>query len=202
MKDLGYLYCGLYNLKSCDVWMIHETDKELLKKLKNLNPKTSVLIWDDGLLSQFYPIKILQDLGFYNILAISTNIVNCASLQYSVNEEPILYESSNISHKRYHENNDARAFMSWEYVKELNDFGVYIAAHGYNHEKLERKLFPNALILKDICKKVQQDFLEHLNYYPKLYVYPYNLKFEWSDSLIHSYNMDTIGPGRLDARKL
>lgn len=202
MKDSSYLYCKIDKLKTCNIWMIHETDDILLDKLKKIDPNTSVLVWDDALLSQFYPIKILQDLGFYNILAISTNIVNSATLQYSNDKNCIFYEFSGISHKRYHESNNACAFMTWKHVKELSDLGVYIAAHGYNHERLESKLLPNALILKDICEKVQKDFLEHLNYYPKLYVYPYNLKFDWTDPLIHSYNMDTIGPGRLDARKL
>lgn len=200
MKE--YSYCKIDRLKTCDIWMIHETNDVLLNKLKELNPKTSILIWDDGLLSQFTPIKVLQDLGFYNIVAVSTNIANNATLQYTNDKNCIFYEFSGISHKRYHESNNACAFMTWNHIKELDNLGIYIAAHGYNHEKLENRLLPNAIILKNICKNVKKDFLEHLNYYPKLYVYPYNLKFEWSDSLIHSYNMDTIGPGRLDARNL
>ena len=195
-------YCNIDGLDYKKVWMIHETNDNLLNKLKKLDKETNILVWDDGLLSQFYPIKVLQELGFCNILAISTNIVNYATLEYSNDKNCIFYEFSGFSHKRFHESMNACAFMRWNQINELYSLGVNIAAHGYNHERLEKNLLPNAIILKDICKRVRNDFKDNLGYYPDLYVYPYNLKFEWSDSLINSFHMDTIGPGRLNAKDL
>lgn len=195
-------FCNISNLCSSEVWMIHEIDDVLLNKLKKFDKEKVIFIWDDAVLSQYEPIKVLQSLGYTNILAVSTNIANCATYQYTNDSNCIMYEFTGLSHKRFHESNNACAFMTWNHIRELKESGVYIAAHGYNHERLEEKMFPNILIMKHICEQVHIDFLRELNFETNLYVYPFNLKFSWSDELLHSYRMDTIGKGRLDARKL
>ena len=181
-----------------NVWMIHEVNDEEIELLSNLSINNNLFIWDDGVVSQYDAIMKLKE--HHNILAISSNIVNHATEQYRTSSQ-IPYESTSLSHQRWHERRDARAFMTWEQVKELSKI-CEIAAHGYNHSLLSSDVKRSQDFI-DECFKIKSDFINRLNREPKTYVYPYNKSYYWTDAILHKmFNWTTYGAGRLDAKLL
>ena len=180
--------------------MIHEVTSDEIDILSNLSKINNLFIWDDGVMSQYDAILKLCD--YHNILAISTNIVNYATNQYISRDLQIKYEETSVSHKRWHENKDARAFMTWEQVIELSEF-CEIAAHGYNHRILDYDIKNNYKNFIEDCYKIDADFINRLNYHPKTYVYPYNKSYYWTDAILHKiFNWKTYGENRLDVNLL
>lgn len=180
------------------IWMIHEVNESDLNFLKKIPSEFNIFVWDDGVISQFFIIKEL--LNYKNVLAVSSNVANFATNQLK-NNTPILYESTHESHIKWHSNKDARAFMTWDHIKILKDLGVYIAAHGYNHDRINHDIKIGFKELMNDCDNILKDFYINLNFYPNLYVYPYNDKTSWSDIVLKKYNMKSIGPGRINYNK-
>ena len=179
--------------------MIHEITDEEIKILSRLSIHNNLFVWDDGVISQYNAILELRK--YKNILAISSNIVNRATEQFKSSVEPILYESTSLSHKRWHEKNDARAFMTWNQVKELSKF-CEIAAHGYNHTQISFDIKKSKYFIEE-CLKIESDFINRLNLVPKIYVYPYNKSYYWTDAILHKlFHWKTYGKERLDAKLL
>lgn len=180
------------------VWMIHEVTEDEILSLRKLSSEENIFVWDDAVLSQYEAILQLQD--YKNILAVSTNIATKATEQWN-NTKAVWYEPTSISHKRWHEENDARAFMTWWQIKELSEF-CEIAAHGYNHTRPIRDIKVGVMAFIEECKKIEQDFLNRLSKKPNTYVYPYNDNLYWTDAILHKhFGWNTLGKERLDAKK-
>lgn len=182
------------------VWMLHNINNEQISSLDKLNLKDDILIWDDGVLSQYNAIKFLKKC--FHIIAISPAIVESASYQ----NIPKTYESisTSIAHMKYHENNDASLFMDWDDIKELSSMNnVTIALHGWNHKRIHHELSNSAInnFYFDVCCSIDA-FYKNLSYYPSLWVWPYNDDIWWADSILKSdFDLLTIGKGRYDANR-
>ena len=180
------------------VWMIHEVTNENVLSLRTLSPKENIFIWDDAVLSQYEAIKELKD--YKNILAVSTNIATKATEQWN-ESKTIWYEPTSESHRRWHECEDTRAFMTWKHIKELSNI-CEIAAHGYNHTRPNKDIKVGVVEFIEECKKIEQDFLNRLSKKPKTYVYPYNDNLYWTDAILHKhFGWITYGSERLDIKK-
>lgn len=182
------------------IWMIHEVTKEDVEVLRSL-PTSDLLIWDDAVISQIYGITALPN--HKHILAVSTNVANYATNQKDLYVR-VKYEPTSISHKRWHEEGIASAFMTWDEIKELSYLpNVSVAAHGYNHTRPIKDLRVGVKHFLEDCSKIECDFLNMLSKKPEIYVYPYNDAPYWTDALLHKkYGWTTYGKGRLDAKKL
>ena len=180
------------------IWMIHEVTKEEVELLKLLSPTDNLFIWDDAVLSQYEAILELSN--YKNILAVSTNVANVATDAWD-ERRAIWYEPTSVSHNRWHEEKDARAFMTWAHIVELSKV-CEVAAHGYNHTRPVRDVIRGSKLFIEECHKIERDFLNRLSKKPETYVYPYNDNVYWTDAILHKhFRWRTFGAGRLDAKK-
>ena len=179
-------------------WMIHEISPHDLKIIENrIDPCENILIFDDGVLSQYQLLGKLKK--FHKFLAVSPVIAESASNKYKhIQKRQIYIEPTSAAHERWHYFNDSSGFMCWNMIRQLQMDGVHIVLHGYRHDRLttDYKKFNNEL-------QLSIDLFElNLGFKPEIFVYPYNESNTITDAIVRSHNMIPIGPGRIDYRTL
>ena len=178
------------------LWMIHHVTSADVKILDTLDPKDNILVWDDGVMSQNRISELVKN--FTNILAVSPHIASLASLQNQDNVWDDRVIPTQTAHDMYHLSGDATNFLTWDMIRKLkHDHGVIIALHGNTHQKFEKYYD----FLKD-AEDAIECYIENLEMYPEIFVFPYNDDDEIKSSVISALGMIGIGKGRYDASKM
>jgi hypothetical protein len=158
-----------------------------------------VVFFDDSLHSQYayFNQHKMYDKPVSIILGLSPAFI-CPP-----DELTTIHTDSITSHKMAKEQQNYSSFMSLTEIQFLLNFdNVYLALHGYKHADLRESQQP----LHDFIIEVGSGLAALIELglpTPSLYLYPYNSKPGWADSMLKRYKIIySEGPGRIAVEEL
>lgn len=159
------------------IYEIHEITQENIKRISSAN-SDDILVFDDGLFSQYYYFNKIKHLQSTKYFAISANLV----LDYKTEQKWDI--NRNKAMWFYKEKKDKSSYMNIDQIKEIiNTDKCNLCAHGYNHlkfsdymKKFKDLRFLTSEFIDDFNKSLEW-YDKNLNIIPTAYCFPYNYTF-------------------------
>lgn len=160
------------------LYEIHEVTEENITRISSTK-NDDILVFDDGLFSQYYYFDKIKKINNVKYFAISANLV----LDYQSNQLADI--NRNKAMWLYKEQRIKSAYMTVEQINHIiSTDNCHLCAHGFNHLKFEQYI-KKSKDLKFLTSEFINDFNKSLEWYksklniiPTAYCFPYNYTFE------------------------
>lgn len=160
------------------IFEIHEVNDNILTKISSSVKIDDILVFDDGLYSQYYYMKEILNIKCKKYFAISTNLIS------NIDEEQTWNINRNLAMWLYKEKRIKNSYMNIDQIKEIhNSKDCFLCLHGHNHLKFKEYMdkhknlkWLHTNFIEDF-KISMNTFKDTFNFIPDSYCFPYNYTF-------------------------